>query len=368
MKRINRREFLKGLAAIAGFAAAGPAVLRAQTARPFEFLVVGDSLIWGQGLEEKDKFYTLTAKWLRTQHFDGRRDVVLKVKAHSGSTIKFHPAEAEKYRKAGRDEAYEFHPEVNVGFPSSWKQIEVAAEEYRSAGKAGADLIMISGGITDVTTSAVYDPNGNDDELRAKIKQYCGDDMYDTLDMAVRKNPNAQIVVVGYFHALSKYSSGSKALNAWLEALSFPRALKFIANNPLVRPFYFNRLKRNAIRRSKVWHEESDRQLSDTVDRINARHGSSRAIFVRTPLTDEHATEAPNTMLFRMRKGGVVSDPRARERVKACRETLPPLKKSTGIDYSVRLCEVAAIGHPDERGARAYADAITSKLSTWLKR
>lgn len=369
MKKLDRRDFLRRLAAVSAAALLVPSSLRAQPSEhPFELLIIGDSLIWGQGLEEKDKFYTLTAKWLEEVHFGGRRTVKLKVKAHSGSTIKFHPGDAEKYRRAGRDEATAFHPEVNVGFPSSWKQVELAVDEYRAAGLKGADLMMISGGITDITTSAVFDPNGDDELLRARIKQHCGDDMYEVLDLAVQRNPGVQIAVIGYFHALTEYTSSSKALNAWLEALSFPRALKFVANNPLVRPLYFNRLKKRSIRRSKLWHEESDRQLSGAVDRINAKHGPGTAVFIRTPLKEEHATEAPNTMLFRMGKGGIVKDPKARERIKACRKELPPLKKETAIDYPVRLCEIAAIGHPDQRGARAYADAINSRLSSWLRK
>lgn len=367
MSKIDRRSFLKafGLSTLALALGKSPLFALEQT-EPYKFLVVGDSLIWGQGLEEKDKFYAHTADWLRNQAFGGQRVVDLKVEAHSGATLKFHPKEAEAYKKIGRDETFPFHPEVNVGFPSSWKQIEVAADEYKAEGKSGADLIMISGGITDITTSRVYDPKGKDDILRAEIKKYCGDDMFDVLDHAVAKHPNAKLVVIGYFHTITEHSSSSKLLNAWLEALSFPRVLKFVANNPIVRPIFFNKLRKGAIRRSKLWLEESDRNLSEAVNRINAKHGSGRAIFVQSPLTEEHAAEAPKTKLFTMGKDGIVKDAKARERVRDCRVALPKLKKETTIDYPVRLCEVAAIGHPNPAGSQAYADAITAKLKGWL--
>ncbi len=368
MSDIDRRSFLKalGLSAL-GIALGGKRVILAfgQDA-PYRFLVVGDSLIFGQGLEEKDKFYAHTAEWLRNEAFGRPRSVETKVKAHSGSTLKFHPEEAEKYRKAGRDETYPFKPEINVGFPSSWKQIEVAADEYRAAGVGGADLVMISGGITDITTSKVYDPKGDDALLRANIKKYCGDDMYDVLEHAIAKHPNAKLVVIGYFNSITEYSSGSKLLNAWLEALSFPRAFKFVANNPIARPLFFNRLRKGAIRRSRIWKEESDLQLANAVERINAKHGRGRAIFIPSPLTDENAAEAPQTKLFTMGKGGVVKDAKARERIRDCREALPKLKKETAIDYPVRLCEVAAIAHPNPAGSKAYADAIASKLRNWI--
>ncbi|MGE3465643.1 MAG: hypothetical protein AB7J13_01815 [Pyrinomonadaceae bacterium] len=334
----------------------------------FDLLVVGDSLIWGQGLNEQDKFYSLTADWLRSRAFGKPRQVDVKVKAHSGSTLKFHQDEAEKYDKAGRKETFYYDPEVNVAFPSSWKQIEVAGDEYRAAGKEGADLIMISGGITDISTKRVFDLKGDDGVFRDEIKKYCLDDMYDVLKHAVAIHPNAQLAVIGYFPAITTHSMGSKVLNAWLEILSFPRALKFLANNPIYRKLLFGKQKKRAIVRSQIWYEESNRNFQLAVDRINAEFGPSRAVFVQSPLTEDNAAEAPNTMLFRMGKGGVVTDPKARERVRACRSALPELKRSTGIDYSVRLCEIAAIGHPDPAGARAYASVIESALTPFIRK
>ncbi len=357
----NRREFLKALAVSSLFGS----TLRAGTQeRPFHFLVAGDSHIWGQGLEEKDKFYTHTAEWLRKEAFGGKRIVDLKVKAHSGATLKFHPDEAEKYKRVDRDENYYFPPEVNVGFPSVYKQIETAAVEYAATGVSGADLIMVGGGITDITTSRVFDPKGDDDALKAEIKKYCEDDLFDVLKLAAEKNPAAKTLVIGYFPAITKYSDSGKLLNAWLEALSFPRAFKWVANNPVARPIFFNKLRKRAIVRSSIWFEESNRAMKAAVDRVNKTTGSERAFFVESPLTDEHAAEAPKTKLFRMGKGGRVKDAVSDQRVKECRETLPKLKIETEIDYPVRLCEIAAIGHPDPAGSRMYADAIIDVIKS----
>jgi hypothetical protein len=358
----TRREFLKQLGTISVWVATRPVAAAARQAEaPFEVLAVGDSLIWGQGLLEKDKFYKLTADWLGETMFR-TRGVNLKVKAHSGSTLKFHKDEAEKYARVGRAEEYFFRPEVNVGFPSVYRQIELAADEYRAAGKGGADLIIAGGGITDMTTSRVFDPNGDDAVLRAGIQKYCRDDLYDVIARAAELHPRAKILVIGYFPAITEYSRSSKLLNAWLEALSFPRPLKFVANNPLGRKIFFEKLRKRAIVRSKIWLEESDRAMRAAVDRLNALHSEQRAWFVASPLTAEDGVEAPKTKLFRMSKGGHVNDPLARSREQDCREALPKLKKETGIVYPVRLCEIAAIGHPDPAGSRAYAEAIKHVL------
>lgn len=104
MSSQTRRDFLKRLGAVSALLIAnrgGHTAFAADELKPLEFLVVGDSVVWGQGLEEKDKFYSLTADWLRDEAFGARREVNLKVKAHSGSTLKFHANEAAKYKKAG---------------------------------------------------------------------------------------------------------------------------------------------------------------------------------------------------------------------------------------------------------------------------
>lgn len=333
-----------------------------QAPREFDLLVVGDSLIFGQGLLEKDKIYTHVAEWLRTSAPGAPREVNLKMKAHSGSTLTFHPDEAEAYRKAGRDETYYYKPEVNVSFPSTWKQLEVAANEYNDAGKTSADLILLSGCITDITVAKVLDPNGDDELLRRQAKQYCYDGMLALLNHAARLHPQAMISVVGYFPMISPQSDDTRLFNGWLEARGTSRLMKWLMNNPLMRKFYFKKVGEKAIRRSRLWIEESNKQLQSAVDDFNRQFNRRRAVFVRSPLTEEHAAEAPSTMLFRMGKKGVSEDPMYLERKADCNQALPELKRSTGLEYPIRFCEVAGVGHPNPTGARAYAEAIISTL------
>ena len=372
MNSESRRDFLKRLGTVSALFIAGRAALKtvvADAASPFEFLVVGDSIVWGQGLEEKDKFYSLISNWLRDGVFGKRRDVIIKVKAHSGSTLKFHAEVAEKYKKAGRDETYYYKPEVNVGFPSVWKQIEMGVEEYKADGKPfGADLIMLTGGITDISVGKVLDPFGDNKKLRPLIEKYCRDDMFDVIEHAAALHPNAIVVVVGYFPMLSPKSSKSRMFNDWLESMSFPRALKPLANNGVIRPIFFNRLGRKGIARSRIWFNESNKCLQAAVDKLNAKHERLRAVFVKSPITDDTCIETPNSLLFKMGKKGVVEDPLYRTRSADCDNTLPELKKTTGINYPVRHCEIAAVGHPNAAGSRAYAEAIRTAIAPILQR
>jgi hypothetical protein len=368
---LNRREFLKAFtAAAAGVLAVGKGSRLSAFAASedaYDLLVVGDSLIWGQGLKEEDKIYTLTAEWLRTQAFGGPRKVDMKLKAHSGSTITFHKDEAEKYKKVGRDETYYYPPEVNVSFPSITKQIEVAADEYKAAGNAkGADLIVLSGGLTDISVAGILNPNGDNAVLVKDIERYCRRDMIDLLKFAIAKNPDATVVVLGYFPMISNKTSSSRLLDSWLESMSFPRFFKPFVNNPLVRAIYFNKLRNRAIKRSKIWIAESDKNLKLAVEAINSEFRAGRAVFVPSPVTDETTLETPNSYLFKMGKKGRSEDPLYDERAGQCRAGLKELKTSTGIEFPIRYCEIAGVGHPNPSGAKAYAQAIAKVLSPVL--
>ena len=363
-EKISRRDFLKSLAAVGVFATVGRALPFQNAADAFEFLVVGDSLIFGQGLLEKDKIYTHVAEWLRSTG----RTVNVKMKAHSGSTLKFHADEAEAYRKAGRDETYYYKPEVNVSFPSTWKQIEVAATEYKTEGKTGADLIVLSGSITDITVAKVLDPKGDDELLKRQVKQYSHDDMLELLKHAARLHPETVIAVIGYFPMVSPKSNGKRLFNSWLEAQNTPRFKKWLMNNPIMRPLFFQKVGDKAIHRARLYLELSNMHLQAAVDDFNKGFDRPRAVFVKTPFTEDNAVEAPDTLVFRMLKDGIPEDPVFLERKADCNAALTELKRSTGLDYPIRFCEVAGVGHPNPQGARKYADAVIAALPPLLAR
>lgn len=364
----SRREFLKalGISLLISANARAFSSRAAGAERPFRFLVIGDSLIWGQGLEEKDKTYTTVADWLRSQAFPGR-EVDVKVKAHSGATIRFDPKEAEAYRRAGRDESFHYQGEVNVAFPSMWKQVEMAAEEYKAAGAdQGADLVMLTAGITDIAVEGVLDPFGKEKKLREMIRTVCRDRVGELLDHIALHNPDSLIAVVGYFPMISPHSAGRKVFNGWLETLGFPGFLQPLANNPVVRALFFKKILNNGIERSRIWIEESDHNLQLAVEKLNESAGRQRAIFIKSPLTEKQSVESPETVLFRARGNGSVTDPLYEERKASCKTSLDELKRSTGIHYRVKRCTMAAVGHPDTTGSRLYAEAIIEKLKRVL--
>jgi hypothetical protein len=374
MTKYSRRQFLARLGAASTFVLSGGGSLLSRVfaatdeTRPFEFLVVGDSLVWGGGLREEQKFYTLTRDWLQTEVFANKRPVNMKNKSHSGATLTLHADEAAALAKAGQDEGKYYPPEVNVSFPSAKKQIEMAAVEYGQGNLGNVDLIMLTGGLTDISTAGILNPNGDNDQLKRDIEKYCYGSMLEVLTRAGEFFPNAMIAVVGYFPILSPKTDTSRLFNGMLEAYGFPRFLKPLANNAIMRPLFFKKMKKKAMVRSRIWAADSDLHLQAAVNKFNAELKRPRAVFIKGPVTEDNCFETPNTLLIRMGKKGRVDDFLYDERKPQCREALPRLKKETGIDFPVRFCELASIGHPNAEGSKAYAESIKVVLKPILER
>jgi lysophospholipase L1-like esterase len=371
MKTYSRRKFLKNLGAASALFLAGrtaaqiPVFGSGDAAKPFEVLVLGDSIASGHGLKEDQKFYTLTRNWLQDEIFQNKRDVNLKVKAHSGTTLALHPEVAKALEAAEVDEAEALHPEINVDYPTAEKQIDIAAREYAAEEKQ-ADLVMITCGINDITTTVILDPFGDDDQLRRDIAKYCRDSMIDLLRQAGGAFPNARIALIGYFPLVSPKTYSGRFFNALLEVYNLPRPLKPLANNPLTKQF-FKIFHKKSARRSRIWVEESNRRFREAVAEFNSGFERPRAVFVESPITEENCFGTKNPLVFGMGKKGRTEDLTYDERSVECRTVAPTLKKIRGLKYSVPFCQISGLAHPNVEGSRAYAEAIKTAVRPRLE-
>ncbi|MEP6901808.1 MAG: hypothetical protein ABJA66_08665 [Actinomycetota bacterium] len=363
MTNFSRRQFLKYFGAFSvGFLTARSvysSLNLPENSAPFELLVVGDSLIFGQGLSEENKFYFLVKEWLAKEFFAEKRAVNLKVKAHSGATITLHETEAEALRKAKKPENTIYNPEISVGFPSIWAQIDGAKNEYENPEKV--NLIMLTGGIADLEVANILDIFGSQKKFREAVPKYCFEKMSELLEHSACAFPNALIAVIGYYPMVSKRSSTPEVFNAVLELYGFPRITKPLLNSLLTKPI-LKMMRQNIINRSKFWAENSTVELQKAVDRLNSKLGRQQAIFIKSPITEENCFGTKNSLLWRMAKKGRSEDALYEERSAVCRRELADLTKSREVNYSMRFCELAGVGHPNIEGSKAYAEAIKTQL------
>ena len=122
-------------------------------------LSVGDSIAWGQGLLESDKYVSLTLSHLSQKYPNAKFNSI--VSAHSGAPIGFGKADV----GSGAD------AEVPIDSPTIFSQVVNAS----SGIAAGSDvrLVLLNGGINDIGVNTLIDPRLMEADLRAKTELYC---------------------------------------------------------------------------------------------------------------------------------------------------------------------------------------------------
>jgi hypothetical protein len=364
MSQISRRRFLQGVVSAAGSLAAGRYfATTASGQRPFEMLVVGDSHMSGQGLRHEHKIYYLVKEWVQSDVVGSGRRVNLKVKAHSGSRLDLHADELQKMHAAGDDIDKFHHPEANLSQPSIRSQIDHAVREY--ADRKMVDLVLLTGGITDVLVANTVNPFLAKEKQKELIRKYCNEEMNRLLEHATDSFPEALFVVAGYFPIISTSSDMNKIARYFFKATKFPHPLQFSLTNPVSRQVLKVLRKRMAVR-SRVWVSESNRAIGDAIREINSRCGKERVLFVESPITEQTCFGTKDSLLWGTDDDNLPNDERYAERKTICPEVFSEIKYHHYGKMSVRMCEIAAIGHPNVEGAKAFAKAVEEKLGPVL--
>lgn len=374
-----------------------------QTKRPFRILVLGDSVMWGQGLADGHKFTYLVRQWICAKRNSGRcpdpEDVQIHVEAHSGALIarpdQKHQKEEDRFTRVVAPLRYP--GEVNSEYPTIWGQVELARRYYadNSIPLDEIDLILLNGGINDMGATRILAPKvlgfiaGNINDF---AKKYCEDEMKLLLNRVAETFLKARIIVPGYFPLVSlntpenllvqtiRYLFPGKKDKAddqgEIEAAPInPRSGAATATKP-------SKSLRHMANRSGDWVTASNAALARAVKNFNHTHagfisGSSgasvRAIFVPVFFADDNAYAAPNAFLWRL-------VPKSPATVLECAE-LSRLNNLIANDelQSKRgcLCEQAGkkndmyclragAFHPNIKGADLYFRSITRELERIL--
>jgi hypothetical protein len=155
-----------------------------QDERPFHMLVLGDSILWGQGLKAEHKTWYHVKLWLEKN--TGRR-VVERIEAHSGAVIE---------RSSLTDNLTSTNGEVNLGLPTINDELEKAGRFYSDPSQV--DLVLVSGCGNDVGLQNLLNVSRTsevDDMTNAK----CGKPVESLLRRIATTFPAARIIVTGYY-------------------------------------------------------------------------------------------------------------------------------------------------------------------------
>lgn len=332
-------------------------------------LVIGDSIMWGQGLRENEKFSSRVKCWLQPRI---NRPVQVQVEAHSGAVITPSTPAPPPFVSA--------NGEVNLTTPTINDQLDQAVRFY-SGIHATPALILMNGCINDVGVKNLLAASTPLEELRTKARKSCGEDMQLLLQRVKQTFPQAYVLVMGYYRIVSPQTAD----NAFLRLL----VKKLNSQRPEAKRLSDKEMRQRLIALSDEWYQTSSASLLEAVNKANQLEAAPKVLFIEIDFGPEHVFAAPDSLLWNFmfastNVSGIAKvivllsfgtaaykpNDHVREiRVKSCEETF---KKPKGIkeDKSRKaarkdlflVCRYASLGHPNQMGALIYTEAIKGRL------
>lgn len=323
--------------------------------RPFNIVTFGDSIMWGQGLRQEQKFRTLVRDYISFR-MPGREVRVFNF-ARSGAIIggDWTVAGEDTFGEPSGNEVPDSHPTLHGQLRRSKDKLGGAIRPQPAEASAQVDLILVDGGANDVNMLNILNPAKTDGDIRAFTKTAVRR-MSGFLAALLTEFPNAKVVVTGYYQIISKETS-PQDLGLLLGALGLTGGVALAGgagaavSAVAVSPVIFSSVRNGAY----AFYDEVTTGLRQVViDHANRPLGRGRIAFVDPMFTSFNAYAARDTYLFRVFE----NDPMVAQRENACRQ------RPAGL--SDLKCLRASMGHPNARGARAYADAITMWVNEWF--
>jgi lysophospholipase L1-like esterase len=375
MKVIAPPAKLYSLAAIAALLFFSSVVYSQSAKEPLNLLVLGDSISWGQGLRDDHKASYLVKKWLEQQT---GREVRQTIEAHSGAIIG--PSESST-DVAARDAALTLDGELSRAYPTINDQVDYAVQAFGNP--ARVDLIIVNGCINDLDSRRLLNAANTPDDIRDLAQAKCGLPVEALLKRITNTFPSAQVVITGYYPILTEKTAN----DLFMRAL----AKRFYSPLPNAGKMNDKALRARLIAISHEWNQTSNQLLSAAARRVEAelmaRGSHQHVLFADPGFRTENAFAAKETRLWGfdatwVRKMLVVftlgrvqlrsNDERRSYRSDLCKAFFKkpdeerPEQEATREDQLMR-CRLAAVAHPNRKGAAMYADAIGNLLKPLIR-
>lgn len=316
----------------------------------FQMVCVGDSIMWGQGLQEPEKFYSLVAAHVKATN--GGVSVFTTNKARTGAILGWYDLGS--------------GPDRPGDLPDSYPTVKQQAEGLAALPNApDVDLVLVCAGANDVKFSEFLDPHANRGRIQARVTEYCENNMTEFLTWLASKFTSATIVCAGYYAGLSLQSDpnfivdlvgvqygleNNKNLGAKALAISIgvsPAGKPTIAGN------------------ATFFATQANLAIATAVANANATINPARIFFADPRFKPENAAMAPKAWVYGLNDNGGILQPTdgptsANQRKTECQARYPHLTKKDLNDRE--FCNLSSTGHPNVTGAQKYAEAIIALL------
>lgn len=304
-----------------------------------EFLylaVLGDSVLWGNGLLEPDKIDVLVAGTLQRET---RRYAISQRFAQSGAEIVPEPGDG-----VCETNCFGEAPIVSTN-------ILLQADLIRRPDLL--DLVLLDGCINDVGLTTILNPEVPPGDILALTEHFCRDEMAGLLRKVRARAPQARIFVTGYYSFIGPESNVA-AIRAWEQA----------QGNPL--PFDDSPLVAALVANAEAFAAGATLNLAAAADLVNAETGAAAITFVDPQFGPRNAVFAPEPWLWSLTADNMLSDELDTELPLFPEDPLVGVRSRACVEQpvvgSTLTCAYASVGHPNPAGARAYARAIVAAL------
>ncbi len=300
---------------------------------PLQLAVIGDSVLWGQGLREKDKSSHDVQEWLAKRL---HRPVYRTVYAHSGASIG--ETDSQLAPSVG---------EVPQGSPSVTQQVAGARSPET------VDVLLLNGCINDVPASkivlgSIHSPNWHKVATTA-----CYQPVKRLLRQTLVRFPKAIVIFAGYYPFYTQTQPGTHILRAIGDALlcaDEPEGSDCRERNDAVPA--------PGVVRSKAWHEGSNDAIRKAIDEIQGEFPSRKIAFAPVSFAIDDGYGSADSKLWHL---GEHDDVRS-QRLDACRDSKNAAPKGWKQRYGLS-CTQASTLHPNRGGARLYTRSMRKQLS-----
>jgi hypothetical protein len=312
--------------------------------RPFNVAFIGDSIMWGQGLADADKFSTRFRLFLAGAL--GGRTVYPANYSHSGAIIGTDPDDRDRPANATMrgGEVPESYPTV-LNQALGLVRTDFAQHQFNPT---DVDLIVMDGCANDVTLGKVLAPWTNDSEIEAAAQSYCNLQMTYNLQAIHAVYTNAKILVTGYYPIVSAQSN--------LAAVAVLGSTVLGPVGTVAAVVSWDK----AIAHSTTFFASANTMIQMAVVSTDARIGANVIKFVVPSFDASNSYAAPNSWLWLVPVPPTL--PNQFDEVFASRQ-LTCLSMGTSMPAT---CPPASMGHPNALGALAYANALIAAASEFV--
>ncbi|HNQ21474.1 MAG TPA: SGNH/GDSL hydrolase family protein [Phycisphaerae bacterium] len=311
---------------------------RIDLVRDFFYLaVIGDSIQWGNGLREEDKIWARVARVIAEET---GRYVVTQVHAQAGAEILPSESDTPCFWNC-----YGEVPRVTTSVTLQAQLIE--RPELM-------DLVLMDGCINDVGVETIIDPLVPLEELTALTEQSCGPDMSTLLRQVRTLAPQAPLVVTGYFPIVGRQSDVF-GVRRWADSKDITLGEET------------ETLLQTLVDHSMLFWETAHAGLTQAVAEVNTESAAGpMAAFADPGFTEEHAVFTPDRWLWSLTADGDLAQLFELDLDLFPEDPLFAFRAARCFDDNAVLglvgCLYASVGHPNPRGAQAYADAVIAQL------